>query len=72
MIFVLIVYFLFLLVYAVMSSFILYHLFQYSARKEMARTMAFLYIAVSVIILLITLVFVFRVDWSIGFFKGGI
>jgi len=73
MIFVLIIYFLFLLVYAVMSSFILYHLFRYSLHnKDVARSMAFLYVFVSIVILLVTLIFVLRVDWSIGFLRGGL
>lgn len=57
---------LFLLFYVVWSAFLLYHLFRFSPQKDTAVTSSVVFLAVTLLLLLISLASFRRVDWSSG------
>jgi hypothetical protein len=67
MIFLLLAYFLFLIVFAVYSTVGVYHLWRFGYVGDLTKPFIFAYIAVSAIVIIITLIFILTRQWPVGF-----
>ncbi|OGD63694.1 hypothetical protein A2215_00015 [Candidatus Berkelbacteria bacterium RIFOXYA2_FULL_43_10] len=66
MIFLLIIYFIFLIFFAVYSIVGIYHLWRFGYVGDLTKPFIFAYILISVIIVVITLIFILTRQWPIG------
>lgn len=62
--FAVVLYILFLLFYAVWGLFLLYHLLRFAPRREAALVGSAIFLSVTVVLLLISVAYFTRVDWS--------
>lgn len=64
MVYIIIIYILLLLIYFVYSFAAVYHLFRYGYAGDLTRPIALIYIILSAVIIIFTIIFLLGRDWS--------